>query len=151
MGVRLSEHFTLSELTKSSTALRKGIPNDPGIVEVGNLRELCSAILEPVRAAFGVPFSPSSGYRSLILNNEIGSSPESQHIRGEAADVEVPGVSNFELASWISDNLEFDQLVLEHYESSDPSSGWVHVSYVGKNRGEVLRFNGEAWGLGLTE
>jgi len=126
-----------------------GIENDPGSTEVDNLKDLCTNVLEPIRANFGIPFSPSSGYRSLVLNNEIGSSPSSQHIKGEAADIEIPGVRNMDLARWISGNLEFDQLVLEYYTDTDSASGWVHVSYVGKNRNEVLSFNGTVWELGL--
>jgi len=147
--VKLSDHFTLSELTKSSTALRKNIPNEPGGIEIDNLRGVCTAILEPIRERFGVPFSPMSGYRSLVLNNEVGSSTQSQHVSGQAVDIEVPGVSNLVLARWIVDNLDFDQLVLEHFIEGDHSSGWVHVSYVGKNRGDVLRFDGSVWSLGL--
>jgi len=147
--LKLSPHFTLEEMTKSSVALRRGIENEPGSIEVGNLRNLCSDVLEPIRCHFDIPFSPSSAYRSLVLNNEIGSSSSSQHIKGEAADIEVPGVRNMDLARWISGNLEFDQLVLEYYSVTDSASGWVHVSYVGKNRNEVLSFNGTVWELGL--
>ena len=147
--MNLSEHFTLEEMVKSQVASRRDIPNDPGGIEISNLRGVCSGILEPVRSHFGVPFSPLSAYRSMVLNNEIGSSSSSQHISGQAVDIEIPGVSNMVLSRWIVDNLDFDQLVLEHYIEGVASSGWVHVSYLGKNRGEVLRFDGSAWNLGL--
>ena len=149
--MRLSEHFTLGEFTKSETAESKDIPNEPGWIEICNLGVLCDSILEPIRSHYGTPFSPLSGYRSLILNNEIGSSPSSQHVTGQAADIEVPGVSNYDLAVWIRDNLKFDQLILENHDMGFPSSGWVHVSFVGINRGEVLEFRNGSWTTGLPE
>jgi len=149
--VRLSDHFTLDEFTKSETADSKGIPNDPGWIEICNLGVLCENIMEPIRSHYGIPFSPLSGYRSLVLNNEIGSSPSSQHVVGQAADIEVGGVSNHDLAVWIRDNLKFDQLILENHDMGSPSSGWVHVSFVGINRGEVLEFRNGSWSQGLPE
>lgn len=142
--MRLSDHFSLAELTKSTTALRLGIDNsvDPlgAPTIVSNLEALALNILEPVREHFGIPFSPGSGYRCFILNRVLLSKDSSQHIRGQAADIEIPGISNFELAEWIRDNLDFDQLILEHYTLGEPTSGWVHVSYarLQKNRKEVL-------------
>ena len=152
----LSEHFTLAEMTRSQIADRRGIQNVPGERAVGSLKVLCEKILEPVRANFSTPFSPSSGYRSPELNEVLGSSPNSQHCKGEAADIEVPGVSNDLLAWWIRTNLDFDQLILEYYTVGDPSSGWVHVSYKGdggsaRNRREVLTYNGSGYTRGLPE
>ena len=134
----LSPHFTLGELTKSAQALRLGIDNAPDGQAHKNLCALCLNILEPVREHFGIPFTPSSGYRSPAVNEAIGSKPTSQHRLGQAADFEVPGVSNLKLAEWIRDNLEFDQLILEFHTPGDPNSGWVHCSYrsVGQNRKE---------------
>jgi len=147
--VKLSENFSLAELTRSQVATRKNIPNDPSWIEVSNLKSLCKNILEPVRFHFDRPFSPASGYRSLVLNNEIGSHDKSQHILGQAADLEIYGVSNYDLAVWIRDNLDFDQLILEHHDRDIPSSGWVHVSYLGNNRKEVLEFRDHSWSLDL--
>jgi len=82
----------------------------------------------------------SSGYRSGELCIAIGSKPTSQHAEGKAADIEVVGVDNKELAQWIKDNLEYDQLILEFYRDGEPDSGWVHVSWnTGENRNQSLR------------
>ena len=129
MAHELSANFKLEELCKSQVALRNGINNsteDPAII--ANLTRLCQEVLQPVRVHFGVPFTPSSGYRCLELNRALGSKDSSQHIKGEAADFEVPGVSNFDLATWVSQNCAFDQVILEHYTQGEPSSGWVHCS-----------------------
>lgn len=136
----LSQNFSLAELTRSQTAARHGIDNTPqSPTIIANLTRVCERILEPVRAYYGVPFSPSSGYRCMELNRAIGGSPTSQHMEGEAADFEVPGVSNFDLATWISESLSFDQLILEFYRRGDPDSGWVHCSITGNaNRGQIL-------------
>ncbi len=94
-------------------------------------------ILQPVRNHFGKPYTPSSGYRSVELCLAIGSSEKSQHAKGEAADFEVPNVSNMEVAQWIVSNLDFDQLILEYY--SGGNTGWIHCSYKESgNRKEVL-------------
>lgn len=139
--MRLSEYFTLGEMTKSQTAARLGIDNKPGPEEVNNLGLLCNRVLDPVRENFNVPFSPSSGFRSPELNKAIGGSQYSQHLEGKAADIEIPGVDNLTLAVWMKNNLEFDQLILENYEPTDPESGWVHVSYNSEaNRMECLSY-----------
>ena len=143
---RLSTHFSLKELTRSDTAVRKGIKNEPNEKEIENLRTVCEKILEPVRVHYGIPFTPSSGFRCLMLNKEIGSSNKSQHINGQAVDFEVPGVPNMELAMWIREHLDYDQLLLEFYKEDIPDSGWVHCSYVGdRNRKESKRFDGRTW------
>jgi zinc D-Ala-D-Ala carboxypeptidase len=149
--MRLSPHFTLKEMVKSQTATRLGIDNTPTEDHINNLCVLCTEILEPVRSHFGVSFSPSSGYRSEELCEAIGSSKRSQHAKGQAADFEVPGVSNYDLAAWISQNLEFDQLILEFYDPEDPNSGWVHCSVRADddNRGQVLRYDGKSYQPGL--
>ena len=126
--MRLSRNFTLSELTRSQTATRRGIDNTPGEEEIKNLERVCSEILQPVREHFGVAFSPSSGFRSVALCEAIGSSSKSQHAKGEAVDFEIPGQDNKFVAEWIRDNLNFDQLILEYYTPEDPTSGWIHCS-----------------------
>ena len=133
----LSENFSLQELTKSQTAIRKGIDNNPTADHIAALGHLAMNILQPVRNHFGKPYTPSSGYRSVELCLAIGSSEKSQHAKGEAADFEVPNVSNMELAKWIVSNLDFDQLILEYYTGGN--TGWVHCSYKESgNRKEVL-------------
>ena len=124
----LSRNFSLSELTKSQTALRNGLDNTPSTEEIVALTSLCGNILQPVRDKYG-SFTPNSGFRTVKLCELVGSSAKSQHAKGEAADIEVAGGDNYQLAVWISKNLDFDQLILEFYNSDDPSSGWVHVSY----------------------
>ena len=138
--MNLSKNFSLSELTKSQTAERKGIDNVPSEEHIQNLIHLAETVLQPIRNEFGRPVVISSGYRSPELCEAIGSSSKSQHARGEAADFEIPGVDNKELATWISKNTEFDQLILEFYDEGDPNSGWVHCSAVtGEPRKQVLR------------
>ena len=129
--MKLSKNFYLSELIKSTTADRCGIINVPTNQDIiDSLRLVAENILQPVRDHFGVAFSPSSGYRCLELNRATpGSKDTSQHIKGEAVDFEVPGVSNLELYYWIKDNLIYDQLILEYYKKDVPNSGWVHCSY----------------------
>ena len=126
--MHLSRNFSLSELTKSQTALRNGLDNKPSIEEIVALTVLCNNILQPVRNKYG-SFTPNSGFRTVELCKLVGSSAKSQHAKGEAADIEVTGIDNYQLAEWIVKNLDFDQLILEFYNSDDPSSGWVHVSH----------------------
>lgn len=148
--MKLSPHFTLSELTKSQTAIRRGIKNQPNDEQIENLKRVAVNILEPVRAHYRRPFSPSSGFRSQALNLAIGSKSTSQHTKGEAVDFEVPGVSNPNLGAWIRGNLEFDQLILEFHDPNAPGSGWVHVSFSEKfNRGQVLTINHQGVWPGL--
>ena len=127
--MRLSKHFTLGEMTKSQTANRRGIDNQPDGEAIENLRMWCHAIGEPVREEFMRPVVVSSGYRSPELNIAIGGSSVSQHMTGEAVDFEIPGISNFEVARFIERALTFDQLILEFYTPGQPNSGWVHCSY----------------------
>tara|TARA_R110002020_G_scaffold84979_7_gene210053 strand:+ start:103 stop:546 length:444 start_codon:yes stop_codon:yes gene_type:complete len=143
----LSKHFSLAELTKSSTATRRGIDNDPDSTARENLIVLCSEVLEPVREHYGVPFVPNSGFRCLELNRAIGSSDSSQHVTGNAVDFEVPGVDNKEVALWVKENCDFDQLILEFYKEGEPTSGWVHCSYdVDKDHRKSARvFDGKSW------
>jgi|TARA_R110002020_G_scaffold309645_1_gene525606 zinc D-Ala-D-Ala carboxypeptidase len=146
--MRLSENFSLWELTKSQVAERKGISNDPGKREIENLRLLCRHVLQPVRDNYGLPVQPSSGYRCTALNKAIGSSSRSQHVTGQAVDFEVPRIDNKVVANWIRDNLVFDQLILEYYKEGDPTSGWVHVSYVEpsvENRKQAQVYDGRTW------
>ena len=137
--MKLSKNFSLKELTRSSTALRLGIENIPDSQQLVNLTALACCILQPVRDKFG-RVDINSGLRVLDLNRAIKSGDKSQHVQGQAADLEAPAVSNYDLAEWISQELEFDQLILEFYTPGDPTSGWVHCSYRndGENRKEIL-------------
>ena len=138
--MNLTENFSLIELTKSQTAERKGIDNTPSTEHQENLRSLCEMILQPIRDHFGQVVSISSGYRSPELCVAIGSSTKSQHASGCAADFEIFGVSNKELADYIDENLDYDQLILEYWKESDPNSGWIHCSFNTQgNRKQYLR------------
>ena len=137
--MNLTRNFTLSELTKSDTAIRKGINNNPSAEQVEKLKALCENILQPVRDHFG-RVKITSGFRSVDLCLAIGSSERSQHAKAEAADFECPGVDNAELADWIHKNLPYDQLILEFYTPGEPNSGWIHCSWIdGTPRASFLR------------
>ena len=127
--MNLSRNFTLSELTKSDTAIRKGINNNPNAEQIEKLKALCENILQPVRDHFG-RVKITSGFRSVELCMAIGSSANSQHAKAEAADFECVGVDNAELADWIKDNLPYDQLIVEYYTPGEPNSGWIHCSSI---------------------
>ena len=136
--VRLSENFTLQEFTKSQTAERRGIDNTPVEGHLENAKALFENVVQPVRDNFGVTVI-NSGYRSGDLNYAIGGSNTSQHCKGQAVDIECPGTPNYDVAKWIEENLDFDQLILEFYTPGIPDSGWVHVSYKSEdNRKSVL-------------
>ena len=126
--MELTRNFTLSELIKSDTAIRKGINNNPNAEQIEKLKTLCEKILQPVRDHFG-RVKITSGFRSPELCTAIGSSINSQHAKAEAADFEVVGVDNCELADWIKRELPYDQLILEFYTPGEPNSGWIHCSY----------------------
>lgn len=147
--MQLSKHFHLREFTRSQTAARRGIDNQPGPVAVDALALLCETLLEPVRRNFGRPVVVNSGFRSAPLNRAIGGSRTSQHVLGEAADIEVPGIANAEVAQWIAAHLPFDQLILEAHVPGDPASGWVHVSLApGRpQRGQLLTATPKGGGL----
>ena len=138
---KITEHFTLEELTTSPTAKKLGLSNMPTPEHIENMRHVCENILEKVRAHYGKPVKVNSCYRSPAVNAKVKGSKTSQHCNGEAIDFEVPGVSNKELADWVADHLVFDQVILEFYSAKEgANSGWVHASLKrnGQNRGQRL-------------
>ena len=137
--MKLTQNFSLSELTRSQTATRRGIDNQPNDEQLANLVALCECVLQPIRDHFGKSVRISSGLRVPELNAAIGGSTTSDHTRGMAADIEVPPVDNLELARWIEGSgLAFRQLILEYYGGT-PDSGWIHVSYdPADNKRQVL-------------
>lgn len=137
--MNLSKNFTLAEFTKSQTALRQGIDNTPNEEHLEAAKALFSAVVQPIRDKFG-PTTINSGYRGPELNEAVGGSTRSQHCKGEAVDLEVPGTPNYDIAKWIENNLVYDQLILEFYTPGIPDSGWVHVSFKkdGDNRNQAL-------------
>ena len=137
--MKLTQNFSLSEMTKSETALRHGLPNDPEPEHLEALQALAENVLQPVRNYFGMGVKVNSAYRHPDVNRAVGGSTTSDHCKGMAADIEIPGIPNAELAEWIQDNLEFRQLILEFYTPGVPDSGWVHVSYnPADNKKQVL-------------
>ena len=136
--IRLSKNFALSEMVKSATAERLNVDNSPSDIHLVNLTHLAIRILQPVRDEFGV-ITINSGYRSPALNAKVGGSKTSQHCNRQAADFESFSTPNPDLAKWIANNLEFDQLILEFYDGVNPNSGWVHCSYnLMGNRKKIL-------------
>jgi len=151
--MRLTSNFTLQEMTKRETALRHNLDNTPTEEVFTNLKLLCATVLQPVRDHFARGVKVNSGYRAPEVNAAVGGSKTSDHCKGFAADIEIPGVSNAELAQWIEENLDYTQLILEFYTPGIPDSGWVHVSYDPQNikkqsltatrrGGKVLYLNG---------
>jgi hypothetical protein len=120
-------------MTKSETALRHDMDNSPDQTAISNLQALAVHVLQPVRDHYGKGVKVNSGYRSPDVNAKVGGSKTSDHCRGMAADIEIPGVPNAELAEWIRSNLLFTQVILEFYTQGVPDSGWVHVSYDHEN------------------
>ncbi len=140
--MKISNHLSLSEVTRSETAKRKGISNTPTAEHLENFKILAENVFEKIRTHFGVPIHISSGYRSKELNDAIGGSQTSQHSKGQAIDIDMDGssngVSNADVYNFIKDNLEFDQLIWEF--GTDKNPDWVHVSYVnGPNRKQKLK------------
>jgi zinc D-Ala-D-Ala carboxypeptidase len=127
--MNLSANFTLKELTKSDTATRLGLDNTPDDEALENLKTLCEKVLQPVRDHFGKSVTVNSAYRSPESNAAVNGSKSSDHCKGMAADIEIVGIANADLAQWIMDNLDYTQLILEFYIQGIPDSGWVHVSY----------------------
>ncbi len=140
--MKLSEHLSLAEVTRSETAKRKGISNTPTAEHLENFKLLADNVFEKIRAHFGCPIHISSGYRSKELNDAIGGSQTSQHSKGQAIDIDMDGsahgVSNADVYNFIKDNLEYDQIIWEFGDDKNPD--WVHVSYAeGKNRKQRLK------------
>jgi zinc D-Ala-D-Ala carboxypeptidase len=127
--MNLTANFTLAEMVKSDTALRHDMDNTPGETEIENLKILCEQVLQPVRDHFKTGVKVNSGFRHPEVNAKVGGSKTSDHCKGQAADIEIPGIPNVDLAKWIMDNLTYTQLILEFYTPGVPDSGWVHVSY----------------------
>jgi zinc D-Ala-D-Ala carboxypeptidase len=138
--MNLTQNFTLSEMTKSETALRFGMANDPSETEIENMRLLCENVLQKVRDYYGMGVKVNSGFRHPLVNAKVNGSPTSDHCKGFAADIEIPGIANPDLAEWIKENCRFRQLILEFYTpGGPPDSGWVHVSYnPADNKKQVL-------------
>ena len=141
--MNLSKNLALFEMIRSDMAKRKGVSNQPTPERIENMKILAEKIFQPIREHFNTPIYVSSGYRSSALNKKIGGAKNSQHLTGEAMDIDQDNtgssVSNVQIFNWIRANLIFDQLIWEYGNSSSPD--WVHVSFSvnGTNRRQVLR------------
>lgn len=133
---QLSENFTLEELLHSSEADARGFVEQysPPVEVTDNLQLLVKKVLQPLRDKSGKPLNVSSGYRCINVNSSIGGVHNSQHLYGQAADTEVPGMTTEDWFKWVlASGVEFDQLIQEF-------DRWVHISYnAGNNRHEVFR------------
>lgn len=130
------KYFTIKELCRSSVADERGIKNVPSVTEELNLEALVEYVLDPLREAWGKPIIVNSGYRSDTLNRVVGGAKNSQHMRGEAADITTgTREGNRWLFDYIKRHLPYDQVIDERNYS------WVHVSYKreGTNRQQMLR------------
>ena len=138
--MKLTDNFSLKEMTQSQTALKNNIDNEPNAEQIENLKQLCQTILQPIRDDFQLPIKITSGFRSPELCEIIGSKSTSQHCANEcaAADFEIPGVDNKKVFKHIIENLPFCQIILEYYDDSDINSGWIHVSWSPNPRGQAL-------------
>ena len=139
--MKLSKNLSLAEVTKSATAIRRGISNEPTIEHMENLKQVAENIFQPLRDKFKVPIAITSGYRSADLNKAIGGSITSQHCKGQALDIDADvygGLTNKEIFDYIKDSLDFDQLIWEFGNKNNPS--WVHCSFISNgNRRQILR------------
>jgi zinc D-Ala-D-Ala carboxypeptidase len=140
--MKLSPNLDLVEVTRSESAKRKGISNNPTPEHLENLKRLAEKVFQPIREHFATPINISSGYRSKALNAAVGGSTTSDHCYGRAIDIDMDGssseVNNNDIFHWIKDNLEFKQLIAE-FPDANGKLGWVHVAYGdGLNKGEIL-------------
>lgn len=139
--MKISKHISYREATKSNTAIKYGIHNEPSQIQLLAMKELAEKVFEPLRIHFNVPIAVTSFYRSEELNKRIGGSSTSQHCKGEAMDLDgdvYNNISNAAIFGYIAENLEFDQLIWEFGDNVEPN--WVHVSYKsGSNRKQILR------------
>jgi len=131
--MKLSEHFTLEELTISESAARKGLDNTPDNDALFELKRL-AAFLEIVRSTLGKPIKINSAYRSPAVNATVGGKPTSQHCKGQAADIRVAGMNPREVCqAIIAAKLPFDQIIQEFWNPKT-GGGWTHVSIPPKNK-----------------
>ena len=142
MNTNVTMHFTIEEMYASDTAKRLCINNTPSVQQMINLVYLCAYVLEPLRVAMKEPIKIGSGFRCQALNKAVGGVYNSQHLKGQAADLCIDGdiAKGRKWFEWIKSHCEFDQLIWE----KNPKTGscWVHVSFVypdfGPNRKKVI-------------
>ena len=133
--MNLSAHVTLAEFERSDAAIRFGIENKMNEFEIERAKELCENVFEPIRAHLNKPIKINSGFRSAVVNKRMGGAKTSQHVLGEAMDLDLHERGIFE---WIIDNIDFDQAIYEG--GNDVAADWFHISYrKGRNRKQALR------------
>lgn len=133
--MNLSKHVTLAEFERSEAAIRHGISNKMTAFDIERAKELCENVFEPIRAHVGKPIRINSGFRSPAVNKRIGGAKNSQHVLGEAMDLDLKDRVLFE---WIIDNIEFDQLIFEG--GTTDKADWFHISFrKGRNRKQTIR------------
>lgn len=127
MNIKIAKYFTLAEMCASETAKARGIKNQPTVTEVVNLTLLCTKVLDPLRKAMG-PITINSGFRCKALNAAVGGVSNSQHCKGQAADINIKGDIAYgkKLFNWIKTHVDYDQLIWEHNKQG---VYWIHVSY----------------------
>lgn len=131
---KISTHIEWKEAVITST----GLKNEPNTEQIAAMKLLANKIFEPLRLHINSPIKINSFFRSLEVNKAVGGSKTSQHLKGEAIDIQSTGkVSNGYIFQWIKNNLEFDQLIWEKGNDNNPA--WVHVSYKkAGNRKQVI-------------
>lgn len=136
--MQISKYITYNEATVSQMAVRNKISNKPRVEQLEKMKNVGENVFDKVREHFGVPIRVSSFFRSDALNKAVGGSKTSQHVKGQAIDMQGTGtLSNAEIFKYIKDNLDFDQLIWEYGNDKNPA--WVHVSYnKGHNRKQIL-------------
>jgi zinc D-Ala-D-Ala carboxypeptidase len=140
--MKVTEHVSYKEVTKSNTAIRRGIENIPSGEQMENIKLLCEKVFEPLREHVGGPIAINSLFRSVELNIAIGGAASSQHCANNGAAMDIDDtlgrMSNAEMFNFIKDNLDFDQLIWEF--GTDENPDWVHVSYKERgNRKQILK------------
>ena len=139
---KISKNCSYEEATRSNTAKRLGISNDPNPEQLACMKNLATRIFEPIREHFGVPIYISSFFRSDVLNKAVKGASNSQHVKGEAMDIDAHifgSITNKQIFEYIKDNLEYDQLIWEFGNEDEPD--WVHVSYTSDkpNRKQIIK------------
>ena len=137
----ISEHISYKEGVYSITATRLGVDNTPNDEQLANMELVAEKVFEPLREWVGGPIKINSFFRGLPLNTAIGGSKKSQHMKGQAMDIDdnYGHATNAEMYHWIKENLDFDQMIWEFGDDDNPA--WVHISYVSPedNRNRCLK------------